>query len=728
MTLGFVILLAIHQLPAQSSAHVDHPSIMDATLNHFSGSGDANWFNSNNWSLGTIPTSAEHAVIDSGKTVILGDNDGSSLTITPTQNTRALTISANATLTVAATNSAETALLIGNNAGADTVLFVNSGSNLNINSSSEFAIRLMDNSSERLYVDGVVSLNNGRGIGVKNSNSPLPVNRQSWSTASTLNFGISAADFQAQDYGNLVLNLSDTLIINNCINIWGDLTINSGTFAFIEGEISGVHAVVYGDMYVKNDAFVRTCMPHSGYNTFTLHGDIDVDSTAWFSSTAGMFVELDSDESQMLCERITLLRKLKLRGTGDKGLSSDLDVTDSLVLEDGELNTNGHMVTIGTGPDHIGSLVTSDETASKRVGGHFIKGKKKGKVKGKLARWIPANKTKTLKFPVSSASGSRDIEVTITTGNEGGRLVVEFHETVPIADGLPMFDNDGRKIKNIVESGYWTIKPISGLSGSTYSVDLVFSNNKKVDYPEDLRVIKRPDAAYSWDVPGEHVISYTNSNGEFVARRKNLVGFSDFTIAATESQTLPVNLTFFEVDLADKNLPELIWNTGTEQENYGFHIERKKGSSSDSSWTEIDFVRGFGTSTQQHSYRYQDETIVQTGTYHYQLVQEDYDGVKTNYGPVSITIKNALKTCISSVSPNPFNPVTNINITISNNSRVTLSVYNILGQLVEKLIDREMAPGNYPVVLNGQRWSSGQYIVVLTSDGLKESRMITMLK
>ncbi len=65
--------------------------------------------------------------------------------------------------------------------------------------------------------------------------------------------------------------------------------------------------------------------------------------------------------------------------------------------------------------------------------------------------------------------------------------------------------------------------------------------------------------------------------------------------------------------------------------------------------------------------------------------------------------------------PNPFNPSTTIEFAVPSASRVTLAVYNLLGQQVRTLVDREMNEGTYPVQWdgrddNGVQLSSGIYI------------------
>ncbi len=60
--------------------------------------------------------------------------------------------------------------------------------------------------------------------------------------------------------------------------------------------------------------------------------------------------------------------------------------------------------------------------------------------------------------------------------------------------------------------------------------------------------------------------------------------------------------------------------------------------------------------------------------------------------------------------PNPFNSYTNISFQLPERLFVNLSVYNVVGQLMETLVDREMQPGFHCVEWNGSDYSSGVYL------------------
>ena len=84
--------------------------------------------------------------------------------------------------------------------------------------------------------------------------------------------------------------------------------------------------------------------------------------------------------------------------------------------------------------------------------------------------------------------------------------------------------------------------------------------------------------------------------------------------------------------------------------------------------------------------------------------------------------------------PNPFNPSTVIAYDIPEQAHVTLEVYNLLGQVVIRLVDGVKPPGAYTVTWNahnksGHQVASGIYLYrIVTSIGDVETKRMTLLK
>jgi hypothetical protein len=72
--------------------------------------------------------------------------------------------------------------------------------------------------------------------------------------------------------------------------------------------------------------------------------------------------------------------------------------------------------------------------------------------------------------------------------------------------------------------------------------------------------------------------------------------------------------------------------------------------------------------------------------------------------------------------PNPFNPSTSIEFSVPVDTKVTLTIYNLLGQVVTTLVNEEVSAGNYSTVWNGAddngfQVSSGIYFYEMKANG-----------
>jgi predicted amidohydrolase YtcJ len=78
--------------------------------------------------------------------------------------------------------------------------------------------------------------------------------------------------------------------------------------------------------------------------------------------------------------------------------------------------------------------------------------------------------------------------------------------------------------------------------------------------------------------------------------------------------------------------------------------------------------------------------------------------------------------------PNPFNPTTTIKYGIPERSRVKLVIYNILGELVRELVNKEQEVGYYEVELNASSISSGVYFYRLQAAEFVDTKKMVLLK
>ncbi len=83
--------------------------------------------------------------------------------------------------------------------------------------------------------------------------------------------------------------------------------------------------------------------------------------------------------------------------------------------------------------------------------------------------------------------------------------------------------------------------------------------------------------------------------------------------------------------------------------------------------------------------------------------------------------------------PNPFNPATTIRYQLAENSKVTLKIYNLLGQEVRTLVNAQKLSGSHSVIWDGknnhgQRVTSGVYFYRLQAGDFVKTRKMVLVK
>jgi predicted CXXCH cytochrome family protein len=83
--------------------------------------------------------------------------------------------------------------------------------------------------------------------------------------------------------------------------------------------------------------------------------------------------------------------------------------------------------------------------------------------------------------------------------------------------------------------------------------------------------------------------------------------------------------------------------------------------------------------------------------------------------------------------PNPFNPTTSISFALASKEHVQLQIYDIAGNLISTLVDKDMSTGTYRVVWNcmnnsGVKVTTGVYIYKITAGSYTESKKMILMK
>lgn len=200
----------------------------------------------------------------------------------------------------------------------------------------------------------------------------------------------------------------------------------------------------------------------------------------------------------------------------------------------------------------------------------------------------------------------------------------------------------------------------------------------------------------------------------------------NFCVIQLNDDITPVELTSF-VSSTIKNNVTLRWTTETEINNSGFDIERKSViPNQQSNWAKIGNITGYGNSNEQKNYSFIDNRL-QTGKYTYRLKQMDYNGSYEYFtlgNEVEIGTPNEFS--LSQNYPNPFNPITKINYEIPYDSKVTLSIFDVLGRETSILVNNYLQKaGFYTVEFNGSNLISGTYFYRLTAQSSDKNFVAT---
>ena len=78
--------------------------------------------------------------------------------------------------------------------------------------------------------------------------------------------------------------------------------------------------------------------------------------------------------------------------------------------------------------------------------------------------------------------------------------------------------------------------------------------------------------------------------------------------------------------------------------------------------------------------------------------------------------------------PNPFNPSTTIGYTLSSAANVDITVYDISGRVVDKLVSGYQSNGSHEVVWNASHMASGVYFVQMNVDGFVDTQKLMLVK
>ncbi len=239
------------------------------------------------------------------------------------------------------------------------------------------------------------------------------------------------------------------------------------------------------------------------------------------------------------------------------------------------------------------------------------------------------------------------------------------------------------------------------------------------------KIIRSDDNGLTWQsqvTPDLSVIELdnVNINGGVISYAITSEGM---ILKCTQPVILPVELSSFTASKSVEGV-KLNWVTATETNNRGFEIER---SYSSEGFITIGYVKGQGTTTEQHNYTYTDNNLNQ-GSYSYRLKQYDFDGTFHYSDVVKVDFNIPLKFALEQNYPNPFNPATTIKWQSPEDGVQTLKIYDVLGNEVKMLVNEFRQAGRYEISFDARSLASGIYFYRFTAGKFSSVRKMILLK
>ncbi|MFN3427415.1 MAG: T9SS type A sorting domain-containing protein [Candidatus Thermochlorobacter sp.] len=544
------------------------------------------------------------------------------------------------------------------------------------------------------------------------SGNPISVAGSYTNTAgnATYNGGLTVsgnATVTVGDIGGSVTISGGTLTMNGgSFNVsGGTLTLNNGTSNTINGSLT---SPVFNNL-VFNIGTGSVTLGGS-VSSVQVRGNFTLIDAGTGSSgmTNGRVIMNGSAAQSVLGSGSSPIENFEIDNSAGVTLSRSLRARNILYLTDGRLNT---------GTNVMSAAATSGGGPSSYVNGSLVLG-------GTGASY-PKN------YVVGDGSVYRPLQ--ITTGPNATTLQrVRLVNSSPLSAGA----TPGSPLVSISAFRYWELTNEDATAAGTQAGDQVILGyvlnpvddgiNSLSPYPLRVAARSAPLAGAFSEYSGTDVTSFLGVRG--VQSNTSLTsGLRFYTLGSinTSDAPLPVELISFTATSSRAGVV-LNWATASERESAGFIINRRILSAGQTEWQKLDdYTRNPAlvskNSTNGAQYAFTDVSDLPAGAIvEYRLDEVSFNGVIECLREVRVETRFA--TVVSDFVleqnyPNPFNPTTNIPYQLKERSKVTLEVYNALGQKVASLVDAVQERGNYAAMFNATTLASGMYFYRLKAQG-----------
>ena len=270
------------------------------------------------------------------------------------------------------------------------------------------------------------------------------------------------------------------------------------------------------------------------------------------------------------------------------------------------------------------------------------------------------------------------------------------------------------------------------------AIDAVHGNSIDIDndgnliissrHLDEITKINRTTGAIIWRFGGlNNQFTFINDslrfNYQHAARR---ISNGNITIFDNGNFHSPPFSRAVEYSIDEQNMTAtLVWQYRHNPDVFGpwgGYLQRLDGGNTLISWggtiPTVTEVKPDGTIVFEANYS--------VNVYTYRAYKYDWNGA-----PISVNNQNSKTPSSYKLHqnyPNPFNPSTVINYDIPRASFVELSVFDVTGRELKKLVSEFEKPGSYSVSFDGSQYSSGLYICRLKAGDFTASEKMVLIK
>ncbi|MCV9386409.1 T9SS type A sorting domain-containing protein [Reichenbachiella ulvae] len=481
----------------------------------------------------------------------------------------------------------------------------------------------------------------------------------------TMNLGNSSATLAAQ---NFTLTAGTFTSAGGVLDLSGNLAINGGTF-------------------------------NSGSGVHTIAGNMTLGASATFNNNNGTF-SFDGTTNQSLAgdfssETFNNVQVNKSAGSLNLATNASVYISNTLTLDGGNLNTQATGATLRM-TNGVGSITQNS-----------------GFVSGPLQ--VDLNDGNNFSFPVGKSSSFKPLAIAIQNASQSANpLTWEVEYYIGNPGGYSSASNTGidinsiqtntnpdEQVVNVYGIEYWRIDTPGG-TATADQISLDISNTGLTTDQINDELIQ--------------VMTWNNTNGEWdhlggtstgVPSSANVTSTSTLsfnerivTSGSEDPSALPVELISFTANLLEDAV-EIKWSTASEIDNDYFVIER---STDGKIYEALGEVTGFGTTNERQDYSFIDDRPY-FGISYYRLVQYDFDGTESIFGPLSINNDQFKEGIDLNLYPNP-STSGEFNLKINSgdeNSLIQLVIYDMSGQMIySNQYSAQLGTQIIPININNQ--------------------------